>query len=30
MTEAAQSFRSPHYIQRSAHIESGRDGLFGL
>ena len=21
MTEAVQSFRSPHYIQRSAHIE---------
>jgi epsilon-lactone hydrolase len=27
---AAQQFWSPHYIQRSAHIEPGRDGLFDL
>jgi predicted SnoaL-like aldol condensation-catalyzing enzyme len=27
---AAESFWSPHYIQHSAHIEPGRDGLFTL
>ena len=27
---AAQRFWSPDYIQRSAHIEPGREGLFGL
>jgi epsilon-lactone hydrolase len=27
---AAQQFWSPHYIQRSAHIGPGRDGLFDL
>jgi predicted SnoaL-like aldol condensation-catalyzing enzyme len=27
---AAQRFWSPDYIQRSAHIEPGRDGLFNL
>jgi predicted SnoaL-like aldol condensation-catalyzing enzyme len=27
---AAESFWSPNYIQRSAHIEPGRDGLFNL
>jgi predicted SnoaL-like aldol condensation-catalyzing enzyme len=27
---AAQEFWSPRYIQHSAHIEPGRDGLFGL
>ena len=27
---AAQQFWSQHYIQRSAHIEPGRDGLFDL
>src|SRR6201987_2053177 len=27
---AAQRFWSPHYIQHSAHIEPGRDGLFDL
>jgi predicted SnoaL-like aldol condensation-catalyzing enzyme len=26
----AEKFWSPHYIQHSAHIESGRDGLFNL
>jgi predicted SnoaL-like aldol condensation-catalyzing enzyme len=25
---AAELFRSPNYIQHSAHIEPGRDGLF--
>jgi predicted SnoaL-like aldol condensation-catalyzing enzyme len=28
--EAAQRFWSPDYIQHSAHIEPGRDGLFNL
>ena len=28
--EAAARFWSPSYIQRSAHIEPGRDGLFNL
>ena len=28
--EAAQSFWSPDYIQHSAHIAPGRDGLFEL
>ena len=28
--EAAVRFWSPHYIQHSAHIEPGRDGLFNL
>jgi hypothetical protein len=28
--EAAENFWSPAYIQRSAHIEPGRDGLFNL
>ena len=27
---AAEKFWSPHYIQHSAHIESGREGLFSL
>jgi predicted SnoaL-like aldol condensation-catalyzing enzyme len=27
---AAEQFWSPHYIQHSAHIEPGRDGLFNL
>ena len=27
---AAQQFWSPDYIQHSAHIEPGREGLFGL
>jgi predicted SnoaL-like aldol condensation-catalyzing enzyme len=27
---AAERFWSPHYIQHSAHIEPGRDGLFNL
>ena len=27
---AAQRFWSPDYIQHSAHIEPGREGLFGL
>ena len=27
---AAEGFWSPHYIQHSAHIEPGRDGLFNL
>ena len=27
---AAERFWSPDYIQHSAHIESGRDGLFNL
>ena len=27
---SAQKFWSPHYIQHSAHIEPGRDGLFNL
>src|SRR5260221_11850746 len=28
--KAAQRFWSPNYIQHSAHIPAGRDGLFGL
>ena len=28
--EAAARFWSPHYIQHSAHIEPGREGLFDL
>jgi predicted SnoaL-like aldol condensation-catalyzing enzyme len=28
--EAAESFWSPHYIQHSAHIAPGREGLFAL
>ena len=28
--EAAERFWSPDYIQHSAHIEPGRDGLFNL
>jgi predicted SnoaL-like aldol condensation-catalyzing enzyme len=28
--EAAKRFWSPNYIQHSAHIEPGRDGLFNL
>ena len=28
--QAATRFWSPHYIQHSAHIEPGRDGLFNL
>ena len=28
--EAAQRFWSPHYIQHSAHIAPGREGLFQL
>jgi predicted SnoaL-like aldol condensation-catalyzing enzyme len=27
---AAEHFWSPHYIQHSAHIEPGREGLFSL
>jgi predicted SnoaL-like aldol condensation-catalyzing enzyme len=27
---AAEKYWSPHYIQHSAHIEPGRDGLFNL
>jgi predicted SnoaL-like aldol condensation-catalyzing enzyme len=27
---AAEGFWSPHYIQHSAHIEPGREGLFNL
>src|SRR5215831_17756925 len=27
---AAEKFWSPHYIQHSAHIAPGRDGLFNL
>jgi predicted SnoaL-like aldol condensation-catalyzing enzyme len=27
---AAEKFWSPHYVQHSAHIEPGRDGLFNL
>ena len=27
---AAERFWSPHYIQHSAHIEPGREGLFAL
>jgi predicted SnoaL-like aldol condensation-catalyzing enzyme len=27
---AAEKFWSPHYIQHSAHIEPGREGLFDL
>jgi predicted SnoaL-like aldol condensation-catalyzing enzyme len=27
---AAETFWSPHYLQHSAHIEPGRDGLFNL
>jgi predicted SnoaL-like aldol condensation-catalyzing enzyme len=27
---AAEKFWSPHYIQHSAHIEAGREGLFNL
>ena len=27
---AAERFWSPRYIQHSAHIPPGRDGLFGL
>ena len=27
---AAERFWSPNYIQHSAHIEPGRDGLFNL
>src|SRR5258705_11289262 len=26
----AERYWSPHYVQHSAHIESGRDGLFNL
>jgi len=28
--EAAERYWSPNYIQHSAHIEPGRDGLFNL
>ncbi|MDB5093103.1 MAG: hypothetical protein JWO85_1204 [Candidatus Eremiobacteraeota bacterium] len=28
--EAAERYWSPHYIQHSAHIEPGREGLFNL
>jgi predicted SnoaL-like aldol condensation-catalyzing enzyme len=28
--DAAERYWSPHYIQHSAHIEPGRDGLFNL
>jgi predicted SnoaL-like aldol condensation-catalyzing enzyme len=28
--EAAEKYWSPHYIQHSAHIAPGRDGLFNL
>jgi len=27
---AAERYWSPHYIQHSAHIEPGREGLFDL
>jgi predicted SnoaL-like aldol condensation-catalyzing enzyme len=27
---AAEGFWSPHYVQHSAHIEPGREGLFNL
>jgi predicted SnoaL-like aldol condensation-catalyzing enzyme len=27
---AAEAFWSPNYVQRSAHLEPGRDGLFNL
>jgi len=27
---AAEKFSSPHYIQHSAHIAPGREGLFDL
>ncbi len=27
---AAERFWSPHYVQHSAHIAPGRDGLFDL
>ena len=27
---AAERYWSPHYVQHSAHIEAGRDGLFNL
>jgi predicted SnoaL-like aldol condensation-catalyzing enzyme len=27
---AAEKFWSPHYIQHSAHIEPGREGLFNF
>ena len=27
---AAEKYWSPHYIQHSAHIEPGREGLFNL
>ena len=27
---AAERYWSPHYIQHSAHIEPGREGLFNL
>jgi predicted SnoaL-like aldol condensation-catalyzing enzyme len=27
---SAQKFWSPHYVQHSAHIEPGREGLFNL
>jgi predicted SnoaL-like aldol condensation-catalyzing enzyme len=27
---SAEKFWSPHYVQHSAHIEPGRDGLFNL
>ncbi len=27
---AAERFWSPHYVQHSAHIKPGREGLFGL
>ena len=30
MTTTAERFWSPDYIQHSAHIEPGRDGLFNL
>ena len=28
--DAAERFWSPHYLQHSAHIEPGREGLFNL
>ncbi len=28
--EGAERFWSPHYVQHSAHIAPGRDGLFSL
>jgi predicted SnoaL-like aldol condensation-catalyzing enzyme len=28
--KAAEKFWSPHYVQHSAHIEPGREGLFNL